>query len=489
MASYHIGLDFGTNQTKACILKIGTNEVREFFKFENSNYFLPSRVGIKKNGKVVYGEFDSSDLQADLAYFKIASAEDEEFLVQTDPLGVDKSVSYSGFDYHGYTPEFLSVIFITNILYLIKAFYNERTPGIEKKSSFKLGSLLGNGKKKKIKHSFSVKLGIPTEWSQKTNMRRKRKFESILLIAEELQRHYTKEEFAEKNVEELKYKVALIYGEIIENVHDKEEFDQLLNQYRISVFPETAAGLNFIIASGQLKPGPYTALDIGAGSTDISYFLLISTNGPIKYIASESYLLGANTIYRKYKDENNSTYSLKLIERDVRHQVSENILDEELDVVFRRTNEMFERTARKLFARGVRFFGHNSTKLFNNTRVLLYGGGAQFPIIRSGELIVWNNGNPLAFTNNTVVHKEPIQNFIDNIPNVRNIDEAKKHIPLLAVALGLSYITHGGAADWFGDKAYVNQDQKDGKPVFVPHPYNEDCYIYDVLKRKFYDPY
>ena len=46
MADYHIGLDFGTSQTKVCLLN-KNSDVREFIKFDDGNYFLPSLI-VKK---------------------------------------------------------------------------------------------------------------------------------------------------------------------------------------------------------------------------------------------------------------------------------------------------------------------------------------------------------------------------------------------------------------------------------------------------------
>ncbi len=37
---------------------------------------------------------------------------------------------------------------------------------------------------------FTTRVGIPTEWSQKNNLKRKRKFENILFLTEKLQEIY-----------------------------------------------------------------------------------------------------------------------------------------------------------------------------------------------------------------------------------------------------------------------------------------------------------
>lgn len=48
MANYHIGLDFGTSQTKVCLFN-KDSDVREFLKFDNNSYFLPTLIVKKQN--------------------------------------------------------------------------------------------------------------------------------------------------------------------------------------------------------------------------------------------------------------------------------------------------------------------------------------------------------------------------------------------------------------------------------------------------------
>ena len=54
MANYHIGLDFGTSQTKVCLFN-KDSDVREFLKFDNNSYFLPTLIVKKQNNTFSYG--------------------------------------------------------------------------------------------------------------------------------------------------------------------------------------------------------------------------------------------------------------------------------------------------------------------------------------------------------------------------------------------------------------------------------------------------
>ena len=77
MANYNIGLDFGTSQTKVCLLNIDSN-IRKFIKFNNGNYFLPSLIVKTENGKLTYG--NENEIGTKYRYFKMAAAEDEELI-------------------------------------------------------------------------------------------------------------------------------------------------------------------------------------------------------------------------------------------------------------------------------------------------------------------------------------------------------------------------------------------------------------------------
>lgn len=483
MKQIHIGLDFGTNQTKCCIFDVHRN-TREFFKFDNGQFFLPSEVGVTTQGTFLYGYSPSDEVIQRLLYFKIASAEDEEFLLETD----DTSTSYDTFDYGGFAPEFLSVIYITFVLFSIKERYQtEKTPQKNTIGGF-IGRFIGNQEESEA-IQFAIQLGIPTEWSQKKNLRRKRKFESILLISQFLQDKFkTKSSFLKATAEELKTEVKSALKRIKAAAQDKEQFDGLLNDNSLSVFPETAAGLNVLINNKQLKSGYYAAMDIGAGSTDISFFKVIGEQ--IKYIASESYLLGANSVYRRYKNCD-SLDALKKSEQTIRNNILDpDSIPDKIEYVLKDVNDLISKKAKKLFARRVKFFERDILKRYTGQPVILYGGGGQLPTIDNFSVEIWgapNGGVSWRFESGVKkMEKIQIQDYIEQIPNIINpIDEYKRDLPLLVVALGLSYIRHDSAAEWFDESHYIASDRDRQRIVEIAHPFNEDCYIYDVIDRHF----
>ena len=190
MKTYHIGLDFGTYQSKACVYDLERNE-HEFFRFpSNQSFFLPSRVAEKSDGCFEYGDNRTSLPQKEYHYFKIAAAEDDEFISETYGNSKANTGFYKFNEYNDCSPEFLSVIYLTYVLYTIKESYH--SPNEKKVPGTGLIGRLFSRQIDEIKIKFTVQMGIPTEWSQEKNLFRKKKFENILLLTEILQKKYKK---------------------------------------------------------------------------------------------------------------------------------------------------------------------------------------------------------------------------------------------------------------------------------------------------------
>jgi len=96
MNTFHIGLDFGTYQSKACVYDLDKG-THEFFRFNsNSKYFQPSRVGLKRDGTVEYGSIISGLAVEEFYYFKILNKRKEIYF---------SSLNYSKTDFHPSTTE------------------------------------------------------------------------------------------------------------------------------------------------------------------------------------------------------------------------------------------------------------------------------------------------------------------------------------------------------------------------------------------------
>ena len=123
------------------------------------------------------------------------------------------------------------------------------------------------------------------------------------------------------------------------------------------------------------------------------------------------------------------------------------------------------------------------TNSFSEQPIIIYGGGCKLPIIDSGEILIHDNGNPSSITIPlTYLQKQKISKF-SSLITIKPSDKSwDPDFPLLAVALGLSFIKPTSSAEWFNEKDYKTHDY-DSTNV-VAHPANEDCYVFDVINSK-----
>jgi hypothetical protein len=482
MKNFNIGLDFGTALTKVCVYDI-ENKIHEFFKFPNEKYFLESRIAVNFEGLVEYGNPGSKQFNQEYHYFKIASAEDEEFLWQTS-LEPNKNPIKNNYlalnEYRQYSPEFLSVLYIAYVLALVRNKYvNKRT-----NSGILRGVLrrLTSSSDSKIDDTrITCKLGIPTEWSRIENLRRKRKFENILLYAELLREKLGSLSFHQTtSIEQLKEYIMSIQEDI--EVLRQDEFYDLLNKKGLSVYPEAAAGLTFILQSRQLKPDYYASMDIGGGSTDISYFK-VDDNYNIKYIASETYLMAANNVFQAYRTKNKKNLTLKSLEKKVQEKIQANSWkkDHNLERALIKVEKSLQKLFMKLFARRVRFYTPSSTSKFKDSLVITYGGGSSFPYLGAGNIEYWDNGQPSNLNAAHCMYRQQINSYGENVTIQPSYEVIKEIFHILVVALGLSFIRFDDGTDWFDNSQY---NPKDFDPVLIPHPFNPDYFVYDVIQQK-----
>lgn len=184
MANYHIGLDFGTSQTKVCLFN-KDSDVREFLKFDNNSYFLPSLIVKKPDNTFSYGNENENGIK--YRYFKMAAAEDDHLIqVTNEDLeghlkngAVDDFRKYST-DYQ-IKPEILVVLYLTYIYLFVKQ--NKSTQNTQNVGGL-LGRLAGNNAT--TQNTFSINLGIPTEWNNPNHIKRRIKFQSLLITSIEL---------------------------------------------------------------------------------------------------------------------------------------------------------------------------------------------------------------------------------------------------------------------------------------------------------------
>lgn len=468
MANYHIGLDFGTSQTKVCLLNKDSG-VREFIKFDNDNYFLPSLIVKKADNTFSYGNEDENGIK--YRYFKMAAAEDEELIQITneDLHGnlengtIDDFRKYST-DYQT-KPEILVVLYLTYTYLFIKQ--QKSTQNTQKVGGL-LGRLAGNNAT--TQNTFSINLGIPTEWNNPSHIKRKIKFQSLLIAAIELANQFENLEiYLNANEKDLLAKISKINETHLSELKDKEEDEKVdlikkwLDEYKLSVFPESAAGVNYLLKTGRLADGAYATLDIGAGTSDIAIFE-VANNELKKYYCSESVEIASNDFYREYaKQHYNKDFvtfeEIKDIEGIIRSDetIIENYYINALRNVKGFLNSKgIEFAVRKIFYRKYYRPLHQQkpveaytvkNEVLNEKPIIVFGGGANLRGFCEGNYCYFPDPMIRVNADDKNFVATPITNYVEQVDIVSE-KEIKSFINLLILALGLTYVDIGFDNDY-----------------------------------------
>ena len=162
--------------------------------------------------------------------------------------------------------------------------------------------------------------------------------------------------------------------------------------------------------------------------------------------------------------------------------INEDNIEGSLENSLKKVSKLLSKRIYRLFNKRVhRFDKYSMAKQYMDQPIILYGGGSRLPYINSDEIIIHDNGNRMSLNiNRTIIEKVEIERFVNNV-NIESTDNSwKSEFYLLVVALGLSYVKHESHAEWFDESNYINRDVDRGE--LIQHPFNEDCYIYDVFK-------
>ncbi len=216
-----VGLDFGTHQTKICVFeKEGTEKSHKFIKFKDScgnlQYTLPSIVGIKDDGFVCYGYLPKNFKGKVIRYFKQG--------VFRDPT--------SEAMYH-------SIWYIAYIIFLLEEKY-----GMD----------------------FAIQMGAPTGSDCSNISKAKQTATQIIASAYNIVEEVFKNDlkaFLSTPISKLK-KLTTITKYSLEVKKD----------LYLQVFPEAYACLRPLVSNQRIEMGMNLMVDIGGGTTDISFFTI-----------------------------------------------------------------------------------------------------------------------------------------------------------------------------------------------------------------------
>ena len=220
-----VGLDFGTHQSKVCVeSRDGAELSYSFVRYRDSKgkeqYTLPSIIRVGNDGKLTYGYIPEVGNGRIIRYFKQGA------FTHIDSMTQQEAVQYS-------------IWYITYILMLL----DERYP-----------------------EGFAIQMGVPSDGGHFISQKKLATriiLSSYYLIDEVFENDMNK--FLSTPIDELKK---------VTKVLPYNEDDKIANS--ILVFPEAYACLLPLIHQSKIDRGMSLMVDIGGGTTDISFFTIES---------------------------------------------------------------------------------------------------------------------------------------------------------------------------------------------------------------------
>lgn len=316
-----VGLDFGTHQTKVCVeRKDGVELEYRFFEFADTkgdkHYTLPSIIGEDADGRLAYGYIDADRYRNIKRYFKqatfntsIAERKKRDAMLQ-------------------------SVWYLAYILFDLEEAFGQ---------------------------DFTIQMGVPTDGAHFAP--KKYLAARILACAYRLVEDVFQNDKAEF--------LATAKDDLQAWTEFPEYSDALKEEYQFLFFPEAYACLMPLVSSAKIATGMSLMIDIGGGTTDISFFT-IKNNHPQVYDFFSidkglNFLTEADLRHDDYRSSSNIKHSSEIDSTrniEFNHAVNEvcNTLMRKLQREFRRqTSLRMERLMNALKARPIIYTGGGST--------------------------------------------------------------------------------------------------------------------------------
>ena len=219
-----VGLDFGTHQTKICVeTRSGAETHYTFVKYADREgvmkYTLPSVVNIMDDGLIEYG-YISDRPGKEKRYFKQAVCRNSD----SPGMTVWEAARYS-------------IWYLAYIIFDLEERYGQ---------------------------AFNIQMGVPTDSERLDDM----KAIAVTLVASAYK--LVEDVFKNKKDDFLKCKI----DDLIKKTEIVRYTDDVKRNYGILVFPEAYACLMPMVSRGKIAHGMNLVIDIGGGTTDISFFTI-----------------------------------------------------------------------------------------------------------------------------------------------------------------------------------------------------------------------
>lgn len=367
-----VGLDFGTHQTKVCIEhKDGVELNYTFMKFSDiyhrDYYTFPSLIGVGKDGLLSYGYLPRRYDGRIIRYFKQSA-------FRPSPSSMPQVNAM-----------YFSTWYLAYILFDLEDKYGQE---------------------------FTIQMGAPTD-SAHVNPA---KVIATRLIASAYS--LVEEVFANDKGKFL----ATPMRELVELTNLIPYSQEIKDEYGLLVFPEAYACLKPLISQGKLANGMSLMIDIGGGTTDISFFT-IEGNKPQVY---DFYSINKGLNYLTGANESNQTGT------EINVQDASQIIQGRRVVYINELNQVCDTLRSKLqkeFRLQTSLSMHRLLDALKNRPLVYCGGGSTFKTLR-----VSYGGYQ---DKKQISHKEW------NMKSIRDMDEIIDEglCPILSTAYGLAIST------------------------------------------------
>ena len=365
-----VGLDFGTHQTKVCIEhKDGVELNYTFMKFSDiyhrDYYTFPSLIGVGKDGLLSYGYLPRRYDGRIIRYFKQSA-------FRPSPSSMPQVNAM-----------YFSTWYLAYILFDLEDKYGQE---------------------------FTIQMGAPTD-SAHVNQA---KAIATRLIASAYR--LVEEVFANDKGKFL----ATPMRELVELTNLIPYSQEIKDEYGLLVFPEAYACLKPLISQGKLANGMSLMIDIGGGTTDISFFT-IEGNKPQVY---DFYSINKGLNYLTGANESNQTGT------EINVQDASQIIQGRRVVYINELNQVCDTLRSKLqkeFRLQTSLSMHRLLDALKNRPLVYCGGGSTFKTLRVSY----------GQDKKQISHKEW------NMKSIRDMDEIIDEglCPILSTAYGLAIST------------------------------------------------
>lgn len=342
-----VGLDFGTHQTKICIeRKEGVELEYSFVKFNDANgvlkYTLPTIIGIGEDNRLTYGFLPHNYKGRIVRYFKQSA-----FGMSSSSNALSQQESL-----------FYSILYVANLLFDLEDQYGQM---------------------------FTIQIGAPADGSRIVTAKKiaTKIVTSAYRLVEDVFEN-DKQRFLNTTLQTLKELTEIV-----------EYSDSIKEEYGLLVFPEAYACLKPLTSQGKISYGMSLMIDVGGGTTDISFFTVLNGRPQVyDYFSINKGLNYLTCAEEKMKDNSSLDSNVKnvieinparLIEFTKEVGRIANHLHQKLINEFRsQTNLKVERLNAALKNRPLIYSGGGST--FKNV-IRMYDGFQELKVISLNE---WN---------------------------------------------------------------------------------------------------